>query len=394
MTKTSLCAVRALALAAVLICIGSHAGAQPGDRSQPGFLDSLFARDRAAREEPLRLAQVSASDLVMRIDRLEAQIRQLTGALEQMQYRNQQLEQQLRRMQEDTEFRLQELGGKDGSRLPASQQARPGAPPAPMQPPPSVPPGRRSDISEPPPAPVASARRSDVFDPALNPNAPGVPRPLGAIPAGPGPIMAEPEERRDIPGEAPIGAPGGRAAGAPLDLSTLAGAVANDPSLSPPGLTPPPAGGMLPPPPPRNPNATGAQTAAVQPPSQSPRDHYDLAYGYVLRKDYALAEEGFREFLRRYPSDRLVPEASYWLGESNFQRQRYRDAANVFLDVTTKYETSSRAPDALLRLGQSLAAMGEKEMACASLAEVVRKYPRASLSVKQGVEREQKRVRC
>jgi TolA-binding protein len=33
-------------------------------------------------------------------------------------------------------------------------------------------------------------------------------------------------------------------------------------------------------------------------------------------------------------------------------------------------------------------------MACATLAEVGRKYPRASNSVKQGVEREQKRVHC
>ena len=32
--------------------------------------------------------------------------------------------------------------------------------------------------------------------------------------------------------------------------------------------------------------------------------------------------------------------------------------------------------------------------ACASLGEVLRKYPRAALSVKQGVEREQKRAGC
>jgi TolA-binding protein len=77
-----------------------------------------------------------------------------------------------------------------------------------------------------------------------------------------------------------------------------------------------------------------------------------------------------------------------------FQRQRYRDAAEAFLHVSTKFENSPRAPDSLLRLGQALAAMGEREAACASLAEVQRKYPRASVAVRQGVEREQKRVRC
>jgi tol-pal system protein YbgF len=89
-----------------------------------------------------------------------------------------------------------------------------------------------------------------------------------------------------------------------------------------------------------------------------------------------------------------VPDAQYWLGESLFQRQQFRDAAEAFLTVSTKFETTGKAPDALLRLGQSLAALGEKEAACASLGEVLRKYPRASVGVKQGVEREQKRVRC
>ena len=40
-------------------------------------------------------AQMTAADLVMRLDRLEAQVRQLTGTVEQLQFRNQQLEQQL-----------------------------------------------------------------------------------------------------------------------------------------------------------------------------------------------------------------------------------------------------------------------------------------------------------
>ena len=43
--------------------------------------------------------------MLTRLDRLEAAIRQLTGAMEQLQYRNQQLEQQVRRMQEVGEGR-------------------------------------------------------------------------------------------------------------------------------------------------------------------------------------------------------------------------------------------------------------------------------------------------
>jgi tol-pal system protein YbgF len=164
----------------------------------------------------------------------------------------------------------------------------------------------------------------------------------------------------------------------------MSGNSGSDPRSMPPGGMP--ADG-------RNP-AAGETQMATLPPSDSPKDYYDLAYGYVLHKDYALAEDGFRTFLRKYPSDRMAPEAEYWLGESLFQRQRYRDAAEAFLEVSTKYESTARAPDALLRLGQSLAVLGEKEAACASLGEVLRKYPRAALGVKQGVDREQKRVGC
>jgi tol-pal system protein YbgF len=114
----------------------------------------------------------------------------------------------------------------------------------------------------------------------------------------------------------------------------------------------------------------------------------------MQRKDYALAEETMRNFAQKYPSDPLTADSQYWLGESFFQRQLYRDAAESFLGVTTKYDKSAKAPDALLRLGQSLAALKEKEAACAALGEVARKYPRASNGVKQAVDREQKRVKC
>ena len=115
-----------------------------------------------------------------------------------------------------------------------------------------------------------------------------------------------------------------------------------------------PDGGQLPPPPSRNLSATGA-VAAVAPPSDSPKDTYDLGYGYVLRKDYALAEDTFQAFLKKYPTDRRAAEAEFWLGESLFQRQRYDAAAQAFLDLSTKHASHAKAPEALLRLAQSLA---------------------------------------
>ena len=309
-------------------------------------------------------AQMTEADLVTRLGRLESTIRELTGRIEQLQYRNQQLEQQVQRLQQEEAARGEEVRGP----------ARPGVaarpagqyPQSTYSPPPANPPAVSSQVSSAPieSPPQGGGRRGDAFDPSANPNAPGAPRTLGTSTAA-----NEPPP--------PDAGAGGRQIGAPLDLSTSA--------VRPPG--------ELPPPPPSNPSGTGAMQATL-PPSNSPKDQYDLAYGYVLRKDYAQAAETFRGFLRQYPSDHLAPEAQYWLGESLFQQQQYRDAAESFLAVSTKYETTPRAPEALLRLGQSLAALGEKEAACASLGEVLRKYPHASSGVRQAVDREQKRGHC
>jgi tol-pal system protein YbgF len=219
-------------------------------------------------------------------------------------------------------------------------------------------------IQEPPGVPpqAQGRRRGDAFDPSQNPNAPGAPQALGG-------------GQLPLPSEAPIGAPGGRAAGEPLDLANTGGG--RNPASALPS---------------RNPNAIGA--LATAPPSQTPRDEFDLGIGYMQRRDYALAEETMRNFAQRYPNDPLIADSQYWLGESFFQRQRYRDAAESFLAVTTKFDKSAKAPDALLRLGQSLAALKEKEAACAAFGEVTRKYPRASNGVKAAVDQEQKRVKC
>ncbi len=304
-------------------------------------------------------AQMSDDDNdPQRVERLENQIRQLTGQNEELQYRNRQLEEQIRQLQ---------AGQAPGQPGAPNVAANPPVQPQPTyQQPPQQQPYPQPTYQQPPPIQQPAAqgrqagRRNDAFDPNQNPNAPGVPRALGG-----GQMPIDPNAQPNAQAAPPIGAPGGRGAGEPLDLANTA-----------------PGGGAAP----------GGLTTL--PPGATPKDEFDLGIGYIQRKDYALAEETMRNFVQKYPSDRLVADAQYWLGESMFQRQRYRDAAESFLNVTTKFETSAKAPDALLRLGQSLAALKEKEAACAALGEVARKYPKASAGVKQGVDREQKRVKC
>jgi tol-pal system protein YbgF len=370
---------RTAVLAAISVLFLAGSVLAQDQRGSGNFLDNLFNRNEPTQSrQPAqggRSVQLDPGDLSVRLDRLESALRQLTGTIEQLQYRNQQLESQLKRMQDDTEYRFQQMGSRGGA-----------------APPPQAAPSNQGN------APMAPSpgRRSDVFDPTQNPNAPGAPRTLGNEA-----VITAPE-----PGGPPVGAPGGRSAGAPLDLSTLANTDSPPPQRAVPPSTIASAGSVpmpapqatpaSPPPQVRNvvPATPNNQQVATLPPSASAQDEYDMAYGYVLHKDYSLAEQSFRDYLKKYPNERLVPEAQYWLGESLFQQQRYRDAAESFLGVSTKFERSAKAPDALLRLGQSLAAMNQREAACATLAEVGRKFPRASAGVKRGVEQEQKRAHC
>ncbi len=332
-------------------------------------------------------AQMTETELVTRLNRLENMVRQLTGQVEQLQHRNAQLEQQLARGPQPQQAAPQRA--PQPQYTPPQQQAYPqqqqAYPPQQQQAYPQQP---NVMQQEPEPAPQPrGGRRGDAFDPYQSPNAPGVPRTLGR----PGTIAAAPPLDGTQTDEEPyVGAPGGRQAGAPLDLGIMAEEAVNAP---PPRREVRQIPGALPAPPPRNTSGTGQQQM-VMAPTNSPKDEYDLAYGYVLRKDYALAEEGLRTFVKKHPTDRLVADANYWLGESLFQRQRYREAAESFLNVSTKHETSGKAPDSLLRLGQSLAALNEKQAACATFGEIPRKYPKATASVKQAAERELKRVGC
>ncbi|WGD28685.1 tol-pal system protein YbgF [Ancylobacter sp. WKF20] len=308
------------ALAAALI--GPVALRDAHAQADNNFFGNLFKPPGQVRQgtqpQPDALPADDPGNVSTRVDRIENQLRTLTGQIEELQYRNQQLEQQIKALQSEIDFR-----SPGGAPPPAAGAAVPRAPAA--------------DPS--------AGRRTDVFDPNAQAGAPGAPRPLGTT--------------------APSGAVSG-GAGTPMDLGQLSGQVA----------------------------AGGAPVGATQPPTSSPKDLFDLAYGYMLRQDYAQSSQTFEQFLKLYPNDRAAPDAYYWLGETQYQRKTYKEAAQNFLKVSTDYPNAVKAPDALLRLGQSLAAIGEKDAACATFNAVGNKYPRASTTIKQGVAQEQKRVGC
>ncbi len=313
------------------------------------FLAPVLAVSGLALAAACPAAAQDASEFVVRLNRLENQSRQMSGQIESLQYENRQLKEQLRKFQEDVEFRFQESKG-----------------------------GQRPASATPPAKPH---KRSDAFDPSQNPDAPGAPQALGTAQAsGATPSQATPAPPRPAAtpnATAALSAPRGAIEdetpdyGAPVDLRPPARAAA-------PAATPAP-----------RPSASVAATG-----TGDAKADYEAAYAYVLQRQYEQAEMSLRQFIQSHPRDTLVPDATYWLGESYLQRNRTREAAEQFLKVSTDYARSRKAPDAMLKLGASLNALGAREQACATLAELERKFPQASSTVKQGVDREQRRARC
>ncbi len=292
----------------------------------------------------------SAGQMV-RIDRLENRVRDLTGQIEQLQFQMRKMQQQLEAFQKDVDFRFKDSGG--ASRPQRRGDVRePVAPAAPAEP---------SAPSEPP---ARAARRGDVFDPSAQPNAPGAPRQLGS----PGNVPTPPLPGGPLTRDMPINPDGGDRIpdpDAPVNLNRQA---------------------ALPDAPAARPALPGANA--------SPRETYNVAVAALRGRRYGEAEEGFKTFIKRFPDSTLTDDATYNLGITYSSAGRHREAAEQFLKVSTDYKKSKRAPESLYRLGLSLERLGAREQACASYAEVERRYPLAPGNLRTRVERQMTRAKC
>jgi len=138
----------------------------------------------------------------------------------------------------------------------------------------------------------------------------------------------------------------------------------------------------------------GGNVIATVPQTASARELYKIGYQHVLAGDYRAAESVFRAFQERYATDPLIGDASFWLGEALYGQGRYREAAQVYIDVQRKYNGSERGPENLLKLGMSMALLDEKDVACATLAEVPKRYKKAEPAVLKRASDERSRIKC
>ena len=319
----------------------------------PASAFSAMAPAAPAQRAPLPHVQlVQSSD--PRVVALEEQVRSLNGKLEELNFLILQTQEQLRKQQEDNEFRFQELEGGSG-----------GAKPKPAG-------NKRSDA-----APADAATQTASVPPLATPQAPAA----GTATAAATP----PSARANDEVAATIGAADGSLPGVPQNLGAvrfdqngnlIGGSVSQEPVDLLSGTQKAPAA------------ATDNTTVASLPSTDDPEELYRNSYEFVLSGDYKTAEAGFRSYIDRFPDATRVPDANFWLGESLAAQKRHRDAAEVFLATSRQYPESKKAPDTLLKLGVSLAALKQREVACATLREVGSRYPNASDALKERVRQE------
>ena len=284
-------------------------------------------RDQQVQVRPyVQLAQAGDP----RVVQLEEQVRQLNGLVEELNFQVLQMQDQLRKMQEDNEFRFQQLEGSgDGIAAPAGVEQRGEAD------------GIETIIESP------EGTLSQAPDQSTSPRLGEAPRTLGQITFD--------------------------AQGRPVGTAQDQGAL--------PGVETGPA-------------QTDSTNVAALPSTDDPEELYRTSYEFILSGDYSMAEQGFSDHIARFPSDQRTADAHFWLGEAQLGQQKYREAAQSFLAANRDFPDARKAPDALLKLGVSLAALDQRDVACATLAEVGKRYPKASPAILERARQEQTRASC
>ena len=293
------------------------------------------------------------AQLTVRVQQLEDQIRTLNGQIEGLQFTLTQMQTQLQKMQDDNEFRFQQLeGGGNGKAAPGKKTdaATPsgGATPTGALPQPA--PGDQAAPAQPT---TTTGDAGTQLPPADVANSPAAPADGAAMDGDNLGDSADPL----------VGKGGGTA-----ELGTLPEGSSQPLNLSLDA----------------NQNLSNGDAEA----------QYKAGYDAIVRGDYAFAEEQFRQFIALYPKDPQAPDATNWLGEALLQRQAYDDAADVLLTGFQNYEKSARAPDLLMKLGIALAGAGEGDTACRTFAEVLKRYPKQPAAFMQRLQQEKTKAQC
>ncbi len=130
--------------------------------------------------------------------------------------------------------------------------------------------------------------------------------------------------------------------------------------------------------------ATGAATAVVGSAGTGTAgaaagDAAELAYGRAFdalkQGSYPAAISGFSGFLRDHPQHELADNAQYWLGQAYYVTRDYPNAVTAFNRVVAQWPDSTKASDALLKVGFSQLELKRTAEARRTLEDVRSRYP-------------------
>ena len=129
-------------------------------------------------------------------------------------------------------------------------------------------------------------------------------------------------------------------------------------------------------------------------PEGSEVEQYNFSINLLTSGDYEGAEGALKEFIKISKDDDLLSNSFFWLAETYYVRENYKDAAKNYLSLYQNHSDSSKAPNGLLKLGISLVKMGQLEQGCASLAKLKISYPETEQSILDRGDIEIKRNGC
>ena len=155
--------------------------------------------------------------------------------------------------------------------------------------------------------------------------------------------------------------------------STGAAPPVSAPSGTPVSATGPSAGGSP---------ATGAAVPTVPAgssaaPGPDPATLYDQATRDLTEGRYPLAQQGYRDFLARYPAVELAASAQYGLGECFFAQAAFDSALVAYGAVGQRWPKSDRSAAALYKVGLCEDRLGRGADAKKTFQDLVNRFPGA-----------------
>jgi len=129
------------------------------------------------------------------------------------------------------------------------------------------------------------------------------------------------------------------------------------------------------------PAAAAEQPAPAAAPLASASDAFSKARELMLAGDYDAAESAFGAYVQTYPDTPRTPEARYWWGKTLSVKGAHAQAASAYIGAIRGWPKTSWAPDAVGELARSLVTLNKPGDACAALAELAKRYPKAPAAV-------------